>query len=157
MYKLDSVYQIDSFWYIFGNPFLTTLVICVAVGICCLIVYICTILAIETYKKRKRLDSASNAVNIETIEDKKRKRLDSASNAVNIEAIEDFIEISGIENNIDNDNDKNNDKTMNETNVVESTFFLKNLGTLEEINAEIGLEINDFLPIAFLDTDDFFE
>ena len=137
MYKLDSVYQIDSFWYIFGNPFLTTLVICVAVGICCLIVYICTILAIETYKKRKRLDSASNAVNIE--------------------AIEDFIEISGIENNIDNDNDKNNDKTMNETDVVASTFFLKNLGTLEEINAEIGLEINDFLPIAFLDTDDFFE
>ena len=137
MYKLDSVYQIDSFWYIFGNPFLTTLVICVAVGICCLIVYICTILAIETYKKRKRLDSASNAVNIE--------------------AIEDFIEISGIENNIDNDNDKNNDKTMNETDVVASTFFLKNLGTLEEINADIGLEINDFLPIAFLDTDDFFE
>ena len=137
MYKLDSVYQIDSFWYIFGNPFLTTLVICVAVGICCLIVYICTILAIETYKKRKRLDSASNAVNIE--------------------AIEDFIEISGIENNIDNDNDKNNDKTMNETDVVASTFFLKNLGTLEEINADNGLEINDFLPIAFLDTDDFFE
>ena len=136
MYKLDSLYKIESFWYTFGNPFLTTLVICVAVGICCLIVYICTILAIETYKKRKRLDSASNAVNIE--------------------AIEDFIEISGIENNIDNDNDKNNDKTMNETDVVESTFFLKNLGTLEEINAEIGLEINDFLPIAFLDTDDFF-
>ena len=136
MYKLDSFYKIESFWYTFGNPFLTTLVICVAVGICCLIVYICTILAIETYKKRKRLDSASNAVNIE--------------------AIEDFIEISGIENNIDNDNDKNNDKTMNETDVVESTFFLKNLGTLEEINAEIGLEINDFLPIAFLDTDDFF-
>ena len=136
MYKLDSLYKIESFWYRFGNPFLTTLVICVAVGICCLIVYICTILAIETYKKRKRLDSASNAVNIE--------------------AIEDFIEISGIENNIDNDNDKNNDKTMNETDVVESTFFLKNLGTLEEINAEIGLEINDFLPIAFLDTDDFF-
>ena len=119
MYKLDSLYKIESFWYTFGNPFLTTLVICVAVGICCLIVYICTILAIETYKKRKRLDSASNAVNIE--------------------AIEDFIEISGIENNIDNDNDKNNDKTMNETDVVESTFFLKNLGTLEEINAEIGL------------------
>ena len=137
MYKLDSVYKIDSFWYTFGNPFLTTLVICVAVGICCLIVYICTILAIETYKKRKRLDSASNAVNIE--------------------AIEDFIEISGIENNIDNDNDKNNDKTMNETDVVASTFFLKNLSTLEEINADIGLEINDFLPIAFLDTDDFFE
>ena len=136
MYKLDSLYKIESFWYTFGNPFLTTLVICVAVGICCLIVYICTILAIETYKKRKRLDSASNAVNIE--------------------AIQDFIEISGIENNIDNDNDKNNDKTMNETHVVESTFFLKNLGTLEEINAEIGLEINDFLPIAFLDTDDFF-
>ena len=136
MYKLDSLYKIESFWYTFGNPFLTTLVICVAVGICCLIVYICTILAIETYKKRKRLDSASNAVNIE--------------------AIEDFIEISGIENNIDNDNDKNNDKTMNETDVVESTFFLKNLGALEEINAEIGLEINDFLPIAFLDTDDFF-
>ena len=136
MYKLDSLYKIESFWYTFGNPFLTTLVICVAVGICCLIVYICTILAIETYKKRKRLDSASNAVNIE--------------------AIEDFIEISGIENNIDNDNDKNNDKTMNETDVVESTFFLKNLGTLEEINTEIGLEINDFLPIAFLDTDDFF-
>ena len=136
MYKLDSFYKIESFWYTFGNPFLTTLVICVAVGICCLIVYICTILAIETYKKRKRLDSASNAVNIE--------------------AIEDFIEISGIENNIDNDNDKNNDKTMNETDVVESTFFLKNLGTLEEINAEIGLQINDFLPIAFLDTDDFF-
>ena len=136
MYKLDSLYKIESFWYTFGNPFLTTLVICVAVGICCLIVYICTILAIETYKKRKRLDSASNAVNIE--------------------AIQDFIEISGIENNIDNDNDKNNDKTMNETDVVESTFFLKNLGTLEEINAEIGLEINDFLPIAFLDTDDFF-
>ena len=136
MYKLDSFYKIESFWYTFGNPFLTTLVICVAVGICCLIVYICTILAIETYKKRKRLDSASNAVNIE--------------------AIEDFIEISGIENNIDNDNDKNNDKTMNETDVVESTFFLKNLGALEEINAEIGLEINDFLPIAFLDTDDFF-
>ena len=136
MYKLDSLYKIESFWYTFGNPFLTTLVICVAVGICCLIVYICTILAIETYKKRKRLDSASNAVNIE--------------------AIEDFIEISGIENNIDNDNDKNNDKTMNETDVVESTFFLKNLATLEEINAEIGLEINDFLPIAFLDTDDFF-
>ena len=136
MYKLDSLYKIESFWYTFGNPFLTTLVICVAVGICCLIVYICTILAIETYKKRKRLDSASNAVNIE--------------------AIEDFIEISGIENNIDNDNDKNNDKTMNETDVMESTFFLKNLGTLEEINAEIGLEINDFLPIAFLDTDDFF-
>ena len=136
MYKLDSLYKIESFWYTFGNPFLTTLVICVAVGICCLIVYICTILAIETYKKRKRLDSASNAVNIE--------------------AIEDFIEISGIENNIDNDNDKNNDKTMNETDVVESTFFLKNLGTLEEINAEIGLQINDFLPIAFLDTDDFF-
>ena len=137
MYKLDSLYKIESFWYTFGNPFLTTLVICVAVGICCLIVYICTILAIETYKKRKRLDSASNAVNIE--------------------AIEDFIEISGIENNIDNDNDKNNDKTMNETDVVASTFFLKNLGTLEEINAEIGLEINDFLPTAFLDTDDFFE
>ena len=136
MYKLDSLYKIESFWYTFGNPFLTTLVICVAVGICCLIVYICTILAIETYKKRKRLDSASNAVNIE--------------------AIQDFIEISGIENNIDNDNDKNNDKTMNETDVVESTFFLKNLGTLEEINAEIGLQINDFLPIAFLDTDDFF-
>ena len=136
MYKLDSLYKIESFWYTSGNPYLTTLVICVAVGICCLIVYICTILAIETYKKRKRLDSASNAVNIE--------------------AIEDFIEISGIENNIDNDNDKNNDKTMNETDVVESTFFLKNLGTLEEINAEIGLEINDFLPIAFLDTDDFF-
>ena len=136
MYKLDSFYKIESFWYTFGNPFLTTLVICVAVGICCLIVYICTILAIETYKKRKRLDSASNAVNIE--------------------AIEDFIEISGIENNIDNDNDKNNDKTMNETDVVESTFFLKNLGTLEEINAEIGPHINDFLPIVFVDTDDFF-
>ena len=136
MYKLESFYKIDSFWYTFGNPFLTTLVICVAVAIACLILYLCTIFAIATYKKRKRLDSASNAVNIE--------------------AIQDFIEISGIENNIDNDNDKNNDKTMNETDVVESTFFLKNLGTLEEINAEIGLEINDFLPIAFLDTDDFF-
>ena len=136
MYKLESFYKIDSFWYTFGNPFLTTLVICLAVGISCLIFYLCTIFAIATYKKRKRLDSASNAVNIE--------------------AIQDFIEISGIENNIDNDNDKNNDKTMNETDVVESTFFLKNLGTLEEINAEIGLEINDFLPIAFLDTDDFF-
>ena len=134
MYKLDSVYQIDSFWYIFGNPFLTTLVICVAVGICCLIVYICTILAIETYKKRKRLDSASNAVNIE--------------------AIEDFIEISGIKNN--NDNDKKNDKNMNDTHVVESTFFLKDLGTLEEISQEIGPQITDFLPIAFVDTDDFF-
>ena len=136
MYKLESFYKIDSFWYTFGNPFLTTLVICVAVGICCLIVYLCTIFAIETYKKRKRLDSASNAVNIE--------------------AIQDFIEISGIENNIDNDNDKNNDKPMNETDFVASTFFLKNLGTLEEINAEIGPQINDFLPIAFLDTDDFF-
>ena len=88
MYKLDSLYKIESFWYTFGNPFLTTLVICVAVGICCLIVYICTILAIETYKKRKRLDSASNGVNIE--------------------AIQDFKEISGIRNN--NDNYTNNEK-----------------------------------------------
>ena len=134
MYKLDSVYKIDSFWYTFGNPFLTTLVICVAVGICCLIVYLCTIFAIETYKKRKRLDSASNAVNIE--------------------AIQDFKEISGIRNN--NDNYKNNEKTINETDFVKSSFFLKDLGTLEEINAEIGPQINDFLPIAFLDTDDFF-
>ena len=116
MYKLDSFYKIESFWYTFGNPFLTTLVICVAVGICCLIVYICTILAIETYKKRKRLDSASNAVNIE--------------------AIEDFIEISGIENNIDNDNDKNNDKTMNETDVEESTFFLKTANLIEKITTD---------------------
>ena len=136
MYKLDLVYKIDSFWYTFGNPFLTTLVICLAVGIACFILYLCTIFAIETYKKRKRLDSASNAVNIE--------------------AIKDLIEISGIKNNNDNDNDKNNDKTMNETDVVESTFFLKNLGTLEEINAEIGPHINDFLPIVFVDTDDFF-
>ena len=134
MYKLDSLYKIESFWYTFGNPFLTTLVICVAVGICCLIVYICTILAIETYKKRKRLDSASNAVNIE--------------------AIEDFIEISDIKNN--NDNDKKNDKNMNDTDVVESTFFLKEFGTLEEISQEIGPQITDFLPIAFFDTDDFF-
>ena len=86
MYKLDLVYKIDSFWYTFGNPFLTTLVICVAVAIACLILYLCTIFAIATYEKRKRLDSASNAVNIE--------------------AIEDFIEISDIKNN--NDNDKKN-------------------------------------------------
>ena len=134
MYKLDLVYKIDSFWYTFGNPFLTTLVICVAVAIACLILYLCTIFAIATYKKRKRLDSASNAVNIE--------------------AIKDLIEISGIKNN--NDNDKNNDKNMNDTDVVESTFFLKDLGTLEEISQEIGPQITDFLPIAFVDTDDFF-
>ena len=88
MYKLDSVYKIDSFWYTFGNPFLTTLVICVAVAIACLILYLCTIFAIATYKKRKRLDSASNGVNIE--------------------AIQDFKEISGIRNN--NDNYTNNEK-----------------------------------------------
>ena len=104
-------------------------------AIACLILYLCTIFPIATYKKRRRLDSASNAVNIE--------------------AIEDFIEISGIKNN--NDNDKKNDKNMNDTDVVESTFFLKDLGTLEEISQEIGPQITDFLPIAFVDTDDFFE
>ena len=45
---------------------------------------------------------------------------------------------------------------MNDTDVVESTFFLKDLGTLEEISQEIGPQITDFLPIAFVDTDDFF-
>ena len=128
------MYKLHSFWYTFGNPFLTTLVICLAVGIACFILYLCTIFAIETYKKRKRLDSASNAVNIE--------------------AIKDLIEISGIKNN--NDNDKKNDKNMNDTDVVESTFFLKEFGTLEEISQEIGPQITDFLPIAFFDTDDFF-
>ena len=103
-------------------------------AIACLILYLCTIFAIATYKKRKRLDSASNAVNIE--------------------AIQDLKEISGIKNN--NDNDKKNDKNMNDTDVVESTFFLKDLGTLEEISQEIGPQMTDFLPIEFVDTDDFF-
>ena len=128
------MYKLHSFWYTFGNPFLTTLVICLAVGIACFILYLCTIFAIETYKKRKRLDSASNAVNIE--------------------AIQDLKEISGIKNN--NDNDKKNDKNMNDTDVVESTFFLKEFGTLEEISQEIGPQMTDFLPIEFVDTDDFF-
>ena len=126
------MYKLHSFWYTFGNPFFTAIVICVAVGILCLILYLCTIFPIATYKKRRRLDSASNAVNIE--------------------AIEDFIEISDIKNN--NDNDKAMTKAKD---VVESTFFLNDLRTLEEINAGISPQITDFLPIAFVNTDDFFE
>ena len=80
------MYKLHSFWYTFGNPFFTAIVICVAVGIPCLILYLCTIFAIVTYKKRQRLNSAHNVVNIEAIRDVKN--------------------ISDIKNHNDNDNDK---------------------------------------------------
>ena len=128
------MYKLHSFWYTFGNPFFTAIAICVAVGIPCLILYLCTIFAIVTYKKRQRLNSAHNVVNIEAIRDVKN--------------------ISDIKNHNDNDNDKAMTKAKD---VVESTFFLNDLRTLEEINAGIGPEMTDFLPIAFINTDDFFE
>ena len=53
-------------------------------------------------------------------------------------------------------NDDMNDEAKVQEDLVESTFFLKDLGTLEEISQEIGPQITDFLPIAFVDTDDFF-
>ena len=128
------MYKLHSFWYTFGNPFFTAVVICVAVGILCLILYLCTIFAIVTYKKRQRLNSAHNVVNIE--------------------AIQDVINISDIKNHNDNNNDKEMTKAKEEAvDVVESTFFLNHLRTLEEISPQI----TDFLPIAFVNTDDFFE
>ena len=59
------MFKLDPFWYTFHDPFLTTLVIGLAIIIPCYLVYLCIILLIIKYKKRKRIRRAGhNAVNI---------------------------------------------------------------------------------------------
>ena len=68
----------------------------------------------------------------------------------------------GVINDFEYDSDHHNDKKEPAENFVESTFFLKHLRALKrlqerETEAEIGPQITDFLPIQFIDTDNFFE
>ena len=140
------MFELDPFWYTFHDPFLTTLVIGLAIGIPCYLLYLCIIWGILTYKKRKRFQSAAyNAVNIK-------------SNKV----------INDVEN--DGNNGKNENFDMNaeeevQEDLVESTFFVNDIRTIQRLQeddmiAEFGPQINDivpFNPIIFDYTEDFFE
>ena len=112
------MFKLDPFWYTFHDPFLTTLVIALAIIIPCYLVYLCIILLIIKYKKRKRIQRAGyNAVNI-----KCNKVINEVKNDGN----------NGNNENFDMNDDMNDEAKVQEDLVV-STFFLKDLSTLEEI------------------------
>ena len=126
------MFELDPFWYTFHDPFLTTLVIGLAIGIPCYLLYLCIIWGILTYKKRKRFQSAAyNAVNIK-------------SNKV----------INDVENDGNNGNNENFDMNAGEEvqeDLVESTFFVNDLRTFQRLReeeeiAEFGPQINDIVP-----------
>ena len=126
------MFELDPFWYTFHDPFLTTLVIGLAIGIPCYLLYLCMIWGIITYKKRKRFQSAAyNAVNIK-------------SNKV----------INDVENDGNNGNNENFDMNAGEEvqeDLVESTFFVSDLRTFQRLReeeeiAEFGPQINDIVP-----------
>ena len=126
------MFELDPFWYTFHDPFLTTLVIGLAIGIPCYLLYLCIIWGILTYKKRKRFQSAAyNAVNIK-------------SNKV----------INDVENDGNNGNNENFDMNAREEvqeDLVESTFFVNDLRTFQRLReeeeiAEFGPQINDIVP-----------
>ena len=126
------MFELDPFWYTFHDPFLTTLVIGLAIGIPCYLLYLCIIWGILTYKKRKRFQSAAyNAVNIK-------------SNKV----------INDVENDGNNGNNENFDMNAGEEvqeDLAESTFFLNDIRTIQrlqenEMIAEFGPQINDIVP-----------
>ena len=126
------MFELDPFWYTFHDPFLTTLVIGLAIGIPCYLLYLCMIWGIITYKKRKRFQSAAyNAVNIK-------------SNKV----------INDVENDGNNGNNENFDMNAREEvqeDLVESTFFVSDLRTFQRLReeeeiAEFGPQINDIVP-----------
>ena len=112
------MFKLDPFWYTFYDPFLTTLVIALAIIIPCYLVYLCIILLIIKYKKRKRIQRA-------------------AYNAVNIKCNKVMNEVKNDGNNGNNENfdmnDDMNDEAKVQEDLVASTFFLKDLSTLEEI------------------------
>ena len=126
------MFELDPFWYTFHDPFLTTLVIGLAIGIPCYLLYLCIIWGILTYKKRKRFQNAAyNAVNIK-------------SNKV----------INDVKNDGNNGNNENFDMNAGEEvqeDLVESTFFVNDLRTFQRLReeeeiAEFGPQINDIVP-----------
>ena len=120
------MFELDPFWYTFHNPFITTLVIGLAVGIPYYLLYLCIIWGIITYKRRKIFQSAAyNAFNIK-------------SNKV----------INDVKN--DGNNGMNAGEEVQED-LVESTFFLNDISTIQrqqenEMIAEFGPQINDIVP-----------
>ena len=105
--------KLDKFWFTFHSPFLTALVICLAVGIPCYIFYLC----IRNYKKRQKFESAKTIVKFKA---------------------KDFIELSDVYDNANETNvnqshvNYNSDEDMTED-VVKSTFFLSHLEALERL------------------------
>ena len=112
------MFKLDPFWYTFHDPFLTTLVIGLAIIIPCYLVYLCIIWGIIKYKKRKRFQSAAyNAVNI-----KSNKVMNGVKNDGN----------NGNNENFDMNDDMNDEAKVQED-LVESTFFLKDIRTLQRL------------------------
>ena len=109
------MFELDPFWYTFHDPFLTTLVIGLAIGIPCYLLYLCIIWGIITYKKRKRFQSAAyNVVNIK-------------SNKV----------INDVKNDGNNGNNENFDMNAGEEvqeDLVESTFFVNDIRTIRRLH-----------------------
>ena len=128
------MFKLDPFWYTFYDPFLTTLVIALAIIIPCYLVYLCIILLIIKYKKRKRIQRAGY-------------------NAVNIKCNKVINEVKNDGNNGNNENFDMNAKEEVQEDLVESTFFLKDryICTIQrlqenEMIAEFGPQINDIVP-----------
>ena len=140
------MFELDPFWYTFHDPFLTTLVIGLAIGIPCYLLYLCIIWGILTYKKRKRFQSAAyNAVNI-----KSNKVINDVENDGN----NGNKVINDVENDGNNGNNENFDMNAGEEvqeDLVESTFFVNDIRTIQRLReeeeiAEFGPQINDIVP-----------
>ena len=112
------MYKMDEFWFTFHSPFLTALVICLAVGIPCYIFYLC----IRSYKKRQKFESAKTIVKFKA---------------------KDFIELSDVydnanetnvnESDVNDNSDEDMTMAMETEDVVKSTFFLSHLQALERL------------------------
>ena len=138
------MYELDPFWYTFHSPFLTALIICLGVCIFIYCVYIGIILCLIYKKNQGAPNGVSNDFKVEY--DNKAKNEPA----------------EGVINDFEYDSDHHKAKKEPAENFVESTFFLKHLRALKrlqerETESEIGPEITDFLPIQFIDTDNFFE
>ena len=126
------MFKLDPFWYTFYDPFLTTLVIALAIIIPCYLVYLCIILLIIKYKKRKRIRRAGY-------------------NAVNIKCNKVINEVKNDGNNGNNENFDMNAGEEVQEDLVESTFFVNDLRTFQRLReeeeiAEFGPQINDIVP-----------